>query len=606
VDNDKNMKQQKEGLSRRNFMKGVVLGAGCIATGAFTGCGKNKEPAKTPEEAAKKSRQWMNKDAGIFDWRKKPSAPTNFAQSFSCDVVVCGAGISGLNAARSAAEQGLKVIVLENDATYDVHGYQCAAINSKIQRSVGAEIDPMEFFEEFNRIHGYRNNADILRLWVDNSGAAFDWFEQILPPAGSDPKTNYRSLLYWPRPENWKEDLKDEAFKEFVGTIDFTYGSWRHAGDILAKKCVELGCEFHYKTRGYMLIQDDSGRVTGIIARKGNTYEKYETKKGVILTTGTFAKCKEMVHEIDAEACLKALQHGKKILYSGLSPQNGDGHKMVVWAGGDIEPFTQFSLGAEVLFGPTPGMSINLLGKRYRNEDAPNWIRPITLCGQPKMFGWDIFDANWRDLLPLTSIGHRAFDIINNTPNTIPAKGKFQLADGTPTDGVARVEDLLEKEIMAGVGRKEGVKIGSYVKRPGRVFAANTLEELAQLIKLDGEAAANFIEEVKKYNEMCAAHKDTQFGKRANLMRPIVKPPFIACGAGADYGIQGYGYEGVQVNNKLEVIHADTHKPIGGLWCAGQIVGGRHALMYLTPMSGMNHGFAVTFGKLVGEFVAKA
>jgi len=43
----------------------------------------------------------------------------------------------------------------------------------------------------------------------------------------------------------------------------------------------------------------------------------------------------------------------------------------------------------------------------------------------------------------------------------------------------------------------------TYVKRPGTVFAANTLEELAQMMKLDQEATANFLAEVKNYNQMC-------------------------------------------------------------------------------------------------------
>ena len=594
-------------LSRRNFMKAAAFSAvGCLTAGMVSGCSQNTASA-SPEEAAKKSRKWMNKDAGMFDWRKKPAAPTSFSQSYSCDVVVCGAGIAGLNAARSAAEQGLKVIVLENDATYDVHGYQCAAVNSRMQREAGAEIDPMEFFFEYNRQHAYRNNYDIMRLWVENSGQAFDWYEQIMPPADNDPKTNYRSLLYWPRPQNWKEDLKDEAWKHFIGTIDFAYGSWKHAGDLLAKKCIELGCDFHYKTTGYMLIQDETGKVTGIIAQKGEkAYIKYETKKGVILSSGYYAKSKEMVNEIDSELCINALRQGKKISYSNLAPGNGEGHKMVIWSGGDMEPFTQSALVSEPLFGPIPGMSINLLGKRYRNEDTPIWIRPIALCGQPGMFGWEIFDANWRELIPLTSHGHRAIDPINITPNTVPQKDHYELADGTAVNGVTRYEDYLEKEILAGVGKREGVKIGNYVKRPGQVFAANTLEELAQMMKLDKEATANFLEEVKTYNQMCAAKKDTQYGKRANLLHPIEKAPFIACGAGVDFEKQGYGCEGVRVNGKLEVIRADNGKSIGGLWCAGAIVGGRHANQYLTPMSGMNHGFAVTFGKLCGEFAAKA
>lgn len=600
--------EETKGYSRRNFVKGAAISAASfVVAGILPGCAQTAPTsASSPApSAAKDPLAWMTPDAGMFDWRKAPKPPTTFAQTFSCDVVVCGAGIAGLNAARSAAEQGLKVIVLEKDETYDVHGFQCAAVNSRWSKEAGAEIDPMEYFREYVSQHANRVNSDIIRLWVEKSGEAFDWYEKIMPPAGNDYKTNYRSLLYWPRPEGWKENLKDEAWKQFIGTIDFSYESWKYAGDCLAKKCVELGIDFHYKTAGYMLIQDSSGKVTGIIAKKDeNTYVKYETKKGVILTSGSFAKNKEIVNEIDSAECLWTLRNGGKISYTGLGAGDGEGQKMAVWAGGEMEPWTQANDISEPLFGPTPGMSINKLGKRYRNEDAPIWMRPVELRNQPDMYGWEIFDANWRDLLPLTSHGHRCLDSVNNTFWCIPPKDYTELADKTKTDGVKRYEDYLEQEIRAGVGNKDGVKIGKYVKRPGDVFAANTLEELAQMMKLDKEATASFLAQVKKYNEMCAAKKDTQYGKRANLMHPIEKAPFVACGAGVVKD-GSYGSEGIRVNGQLEITRADG-KPIGGLWCAGAMTGGRHANQYLTPMSGMNHGFCVTFGKLAGEFAAKA
>jgi len=602
-ENDKN--EETKGTSRRGFVKGAAIGAASLAVaGILPGCTKSSPKVETP--AIKDPLAWMTKDAGMFEWRNVPKPPTTFAKTFSCDVVVCGAGISGLNASRSAAEQGLKVIVLENDETHDVHGFQCATVNSKRVKDAGAEIDPLEFTREFIKQHSYRVNEDLIRLWAENSGRAFDWYEEIMPPAGNDYKTNYRSVLYWPRPKGYKEIFKDEAWKHFIGTIDFTYESWKYCGDLLAQKCKSLGCDFHFKTPGYMLTQDSSGKVTGIIAKiDDNTYYKYETKKGVILTTGTFAKNKAMVHEIDTKSCLSTLRAGAEISYANIAAQTGDGQKMAVWAGGEMEPWTQENASSEPLFGPTPGMSINLLGKRYRNEDAPLQMRPSSLRNQPGGFGWEIFDANWRDLLPLTSTDHRCLDAINNTPNTIPPKDYATLADKTKSDGVKRYEDYLQQEILAGVGNKEGVKIGTYVKRPGNIFAANTLEELAQMMKLDQEATANFLAEVKNYNQMCAAKKDTQYAKRANLMRPIEKAPFIACGAGINPNYSSYGSEGIKVNAKLEVTRSDG-KPIGGLWCAGACTGGRHANQALTPMSGMNHGFCVTFGKLAGEFAAKA
>ena len=53
------------------------------------------------------------------------------------------------------------------------------------------------------------------------------------------------------------------------------------------------------------------------------------------------------------------------------------------------------------------------------------------------------------------------------------------------------------------------------------------------------------------------------------------------------------------------MLREGTGKPIGHLWAAGACVGGRAANQYVTPMSGMNHGFCLTLGKLAGEHAAE-
>ncbi len=156
--------------SRRDFIKGVAVSTiGISALGVLSGCGASGN--QTQDSEASES-DWM---VQLTSWRSKPEEPTQFAREFAVDIVVVGAGFSGLNACRSACESGSSVICLEKDETYDVHGFDVAVINSKMARDVGVpEIDPTEFFLEYTRQHAMRVNNDLIRTYIKESGPALD------------------------------------------------------------------------------------------------------------------------------------------------------------------------------------------------------------------------------------------------------------------------------------------------------------------------------------------------------------------------------------------------------------------------------------------------
>ena len=133
---------------------------------------------------------WLTPELGMFDWRKKPEEPTEFTATEAADVIVVGAGLSGLCAARRSLELGDSVILLETDAKYDVHGFQCAALNPDLLRRecerLGLnyedyKVDETEFVRNYMTTHGNRCNIDIVRLWAQQSGKAL---ETILEDAG--------------------------------------------------------------------------------------------------------------------------------------------------------------------------------------------------------------------------------------------------------------------------------------------------------------------------------------------------------------------------------------------------------------------------------------
>ncbi len=594
---------------------------------------KTEEPAKEEGFSFEKTEfgtpLWLVPELGMFQWREKPETPTQFERTESADVIVVGAGLSGICAARRSLELGNSTIILENDGRYDIHGFQCASVNSDFyKRQVEAaglnwedwKIDETDFVRNYMNMHNNRTNIDIVKLWTANSGKAFDWYEELMPPQGTDGSYDYRSMIYFPRPEGYDMSQKDHKYKTYIGTVDFTYQSWAQAGRNQVDWIEANGGQFRYNERAYMLTDDGAGRVTGVItkvtAEDGTvTYNKYEAAKGVIMCTGYHGRAKDIMMEIGVEEGMYTLRNGNAFPDSSGFGGSGDGHRMLVWEGADIEPFRQADGCVLSLLDPAAGLALNNNGKRFHNEDDQCWTLGLELRWQPGGRQWKIYDANWRRDLDHQNMSHQAIDSVNHTPWTMPGtlnnenaapytNGTKMKADGTECDGTEFYLDILEKELLAGVGNPEGIAIGSYWSWPGDIrYGANTLEELAKMVYPDDEEAqANMLAEVKEYNEMVAQGEDTRYGKAASMLFPIEQGPFFAFSAATSTSGR-MGQEGIICNDRLQPVIPSTGKPIKGVYCAGVIVGGRHANCYMTPMGGMNHGFDVTFGKLAAEFL---
>ena len=130
-----------------------------------------------------------------------------------------------------------------------------------------------------------------------------------MPEQGDDGNTNYRSMIYYPRPEGYDFTQKDHKYKTYIGTVDFTYQSFAEAGYRQVQFIEENGGRFNYNERGYMLTKDGNGKINGVISKltdaDGNvTYKKYEAAKGVIVSTGYHGRAQDMMMEIGVEEAM--------------------------------------------------------------------------------------------------------------------------------------------------------------------------------------------------------------------------------------------------------------------------------------------------------------
>ena len=133
------------------------------------------------------------------------------------------------------------------------------------------------------------------------------------------------------------------------------------------------------------------------------------------------------------------------------------------------------------------------------------------------------------------------------------------------------------------------------MKFPGLLFGTLVLDLLAAT--LPGRAAT-----VRRYNELVAAGKDDDFGKPADRLIPVVKPPF--------YGIHrrvrvSAITSGMLVDENHQALDADG-KPIQGLYLIGNLGGGFYGgVDYPLTVFGLSLGRCYTFGYLAGRHVAK-
>lgn len=134
--------------------------------------------------------------------------------------------------------------------------------------------------------------------------------------------------------------------------------------------------------------------------------------------------------------------------------------------------------------------------------------------------------------------------------------------------------------------------------KDGKVVVADTLDELAQKMGVPVEALKAT---VTRYNELAAKGHDDDFGKRPELLTPIQKGPFYA-GRLVSTLLAMSG--GLHTDPSLHVLDKND-KPIEGLYVCGAAAGDYFGSGdYPTICPGMNHGRALTFGRLTGVMAA--
>lgn len=546
-------------IERRSFLKGAGALGVLAGMGTLAACSPAKQPeAKGGSAGAEKT----------HSWEVAPEPIKDIAQTVEADIVVVGAGISGMAAFMWASEAGAKTVIVEKTKTYNGRGLDFGAIDSKVQKAAGITIDKGAILNDLEKSSGYKANGSLIKLWADHSGEVFDRLIDMTIADGGQVTLGEGSAV--------------------TGGEDFvtrTYPTDHMFGGVVVESTLELigrmekagiaaGGQSVYEAKAEQLVTDESGRVTGVIVSTKEGNVQYNASKGVILATGDYANNPDML-----EAWCPLLKRAEGSVYPTPDANTGDGINMACWAGGSVQSSAHAAMVHPIFGGGALStasfLKVNKGGKRFCNENT-------TLPGISNMYMtseeckvWSVFDSNYTEQMKNAS---SLSNYNNNTAGPLTKMFMEGTADAMNPPSHEEVVDLCVKD--------------------GTTLKADSIAELASLMGVDEKQLQATVDE---YNACCDAGVDSSFGKNPEDLNPIKTAPFYASVLTAKILVIA---SGLNVNDQMEVL-TEEDKPVGGLYAVGNVMGNFFANDYPICAPGLSHGRCLTLGALIGEALAK-
>ena len=340
---------------------------------------------------------------------------TSFAEEHEYDVVVVGAGTTGVPAAISAYQSGASVAVLQKQGMIIAQGHLCA----KVVKEKSTEIGMRQYIHYNHKLYDYRNDPKLWERYVDRSEEAVNWLLSELDQAGFDA---------------YKEsDSKDHVYEDGNCYLEGAL----FPGQMLAPmqalgEAYKDKIDFYYETPAVQLVKED-GRIVGVIGKnKDGEYIKFTAQKGVILATGDYQNNIAMRRRYNPDT----LNFDTK-----QSMKTGDGHLMAMAVGGQICPGVHSKMvhGTSML-REEPLLAVNGDGVRFMEEDI-EYCRRNTILREMKVpFMWSLFDTNYYDYVYGWGSDPTVPTVANGTPEKLAAfveSGAVLTAD--------TIEELAEK-----------------------------------------------------------------------------------------------------------------------------------------------------------------
>lgn len=522
--------------------------------------------ATVTSEAIMKAAEQAMEQAGIVIETQETAKEED--EEITVDVVVVGAGLSGLTAAGGALDEGAAVLAVEK--TNNVGGISKFfsggpfAVESHLQQAAGgeyAEITSKQLIQTLNDYSHYINYAPLTKNIVENSAETIEFLESW----GLTFHVNDEA----PQLAHRNDGLKWRIYHWFD---TFSYEPTQiSASDILSDTMIERGLDLRLQTTAKELIIDETGAVTGIIAEKADGSKLTVHAGAVVLGTGGFAGNEEMMKEhfhTDGISAWGETGSGVQMAWEAGADQ-WDLQSALLHGSGIVAPEnpTDISLASSPLnqIMRSPLLWIDRAGNRFGNEEA-------------------VYDTAYTSNLGY-SVGGIYYIVVDTATLKAYTEGNHLVTD--PAIGGANFDPA------------DFVKLAEEGVKQGNIFKGGTLDELAEATGMNAEKLkANILE----YNMICETKEDP-FGKSAaNLVYPVQEGDFYAIKMQiSNLGTLG----GVRVSENLEAVDSQL-KAIPGLFVVGNDAGGFYGNITSYPTyEGLATGFAVNSGKIGGRSAAR-
>jgi hypothetical protein len=543
------MSKQQEQVSRRDFLKrSAAIGVAAASMGVLTACAAQEEEGSS-----------------AIDW------------DYSADVVIVGSA-SGLFAAVEAAEAGASVILLEKGPvvggcmTINGAWYTCAG--TAAQKRAGITDSAEAYWKQWQLLYGVGAgpenrlaqysalaNLDMVKLWIDNSGAVIDRLEELGMEFVVIQEPNIQEV---PR-----SHIVQPNVSAYVGT--------------LRPVAEQLGVEIMTETPGIELITQADKTVLGVKAQNsaGKTLN-IQAKKGVLLATGDISGNEEFMRKNYSQAvasipaCWPLNTADGLLMAKAIGADSSEKSLMTVpmlW-----DPLSSF---VDSVFMAKGSIFVDKTAKRFCNELANT--APVLLNAREDKTCYTIFSQD----------------------SAVIARRPASISD-IAADHKAGKSAIIGSLSGTGFGY-----IDDYIEGKAPIVQADSIEDLASKLSLDPAALKATVD---TWNASVAAGQDAEFNRPLG----VTGTPGLTAQFGATVGIETPPFYALQTNSvglmvtegpsliiDKEMKVLDVYgNPIPRLYACGAGVTGGVPIIHL--QHGEHAGFSLVSARIAAKTIVAA